>query len=56
MTMPYPNSLTFKKRILGYALLNITQQTTQTMSVIKKIAFIEFVKAFDSTLNTDLHV
>ena len=29
---------------------------TQTMSVIDNLAFLEFVKAFDSELNNDLQV
>ena len=53
---PNPNSITFKKRILGYTFLDCTQETTQTMSVIDNVAFIDFVKAFDSELNKDMHV
>ena len=53
---PNPNSITIKKGILGYTLLEFTQETTQTMSVIDNVAFIDFVKAFDSELNNDMHV
>ena len=53
---PNPNSITIRKGILGYTLLDCTQETTQTMSVIDNVAFIEFVKAFDSELNNDMHV
>ena len=44
------------KGILGYTLLDCTQETTQTMSVIDNVAFIDFVEAFDSELNKDMHV
>ena len=44
---PSPNSITIKKGILGYTLLDFTQQTAQMMSVIDNVAFIDFVKAFD---------
>ena len=53
---PNPNSITIKKGILGYTLLDFTQETTQTMSVIDNVAFIDFIKAFDSELNNDMHV
>ena len=53
---PNPNSITIKKGILVHTLLDCTQQRTQTMSVIDNIAFIDFVKAFDSELNNDMHV
>ena len=53
---PNPNSIIIKKGILGYTLLDYTQETTQTMSVIDNVAFIDFVKAFDSELNNDMHV
>ena len=53
---PNPNSITIKKGILGSTLLDFTQETTQTMSVIDNGAFIDFVKAFDSELNNDMHV
>ena len=53
---PNPNSIIIKKGILGYTLLDCTQETTQTMSVIDNDAFINFVKAFDSELNNDMHV
>ena len=52
---PNPNSITIKKGILGYTLLDCTQETTQPMSVIDNVAFIDFVKAFDSELNNDMH-
>ena len=51
-----PISLTIKRESLGYTLLDCTQETTQTMSVIDNVAFIEFVKAFDSELNNDLQL
>ena len=53
---PNPNSITIKKGIHGYTLLDCTQEMTQTMSVIHNVAFIDFVKAFDSELNNDMHV
>ena len=53
---PNPNGITIRKGILGYTLLDCTQETTQTMSVIDNVAFIGFVKAFDSELNNDMHV
>ena len=53
---PNPNSISIKMGILGYTLLDFTQETTQTMSVIDNVAFIDFVKAFDSELNNDMHV
>ena len=53
---PNPNSNTIEKGFLGFTLLDYTQETTQTMSVIDKVAFINFVKAFDSELNNDMHV
>ena len=53
---PNPNIITIKKGILGYTLLDCTQETIQTMSVIDNFAFIDFVKAFDSELNNDMHV
>ena len=53
---PNPNSITIKKGILGYTLLDCTQETTQRMRGIDKVAFIGFVKAFDSELNNDMHV
>ena len=49
---PNPNSNTNKKGILGYTLLDCTQEATQTMSVIDNAAFIDF----DSELNKDMHV
>ena len=56
LSNPNPNSITIKKGILGYTLHDCTQETTQTMSVIDNVAFIDFVKAFDSELNNDGHV
>ena len=53
---PIPNSITIKKGILGYTLLDCTQELTQTMSVIDNVALIDFVKAFDSELKNDVHV
>ena len=47
---------TFKEGIPGYNLLDCAQETTQTMSVIDNVAFIDFVKAFDSELNKDMHI
>ena len=46
----------FEKGILGHTLLDCAQETTQTVSVIDKVAFIDFVKAFDSESNNDMHV
>ena len=51
-----PNSITIKKGIFGYTHLDCTQETNQTMSVIDNVAFMDFVKAFDSELNNDMHV
>ena len=48
------SSLIFKKGILGYTLLDWSQEMTQT-SVIYNVAFNELVKAFGSELNKDLH-
>ena len=53
---PNPNSINIEKGILGYTLLDCTQETTQTMNVIDNVAFIDFVKAFESELNNDMHV
>ena len=53
---PDPNSFTIRKAILGYTLLDCIQETTQTMSVIDNVAFIDFVVAFDSELNKDMRV
>ena len=53
---PNPSSITFGKGILGYTLLDCTQETTQRMIVIDNVAFIKYVKAFDSELNNDMHV
>ena len=53
---PNPNSITIKKGILGYILHDCTHETTQTMSVIENVAFIDFVKAIDSELKQDKHV
>ena len=53
---PNPNNVTIRKGILGNTLLDCTQETTQTMSSIDNVAFIDFVKAFDSELNNDMHV
>ena len=53
---PNPNSLTIKKGILGYDLFDCTQETTQTMIVVDNVAFLDFVKAFDSELENDMHV
>ena len=52
---PNPNSINIKKGILGYTLRDCTQEATPTMSVIDNVAFIDFVRAFDSELN-DMHV
>ena len=51
-----PNSITNKNGILGYTLLDGTQERTQTMSVIDNVAFIDLVKLFDSELSNDMHV
>ena len=53
---PNPNSITFKKAILDYTFLDCIQETTQMMSAIDNAAFINFVKAFDSDLNNDMHI
>ena len=53
---PNPNCITIKMGILGHTLLDCTQEATQTMSVIDNADFIDFVKAFDSDLNYDMHV
>ena len=53
---PNLNSITIKKGILGYTFLDCRQETTQTLSVIENVAFTDFVKAFDSALNNDMHV
>ena len=53
---PNPNSITTKKGFFGYALPHCTQETTQTMNLIDSVASIDFVKAFDSELNNDMHV
>ena len=53
---PNPNSITIKNGILGYTFLDCNRETTQTMSVIDNVAVIDFVKAFDSELNNDMHV
>ena len=51
-----PNSKTIGKGTLGYTLLDCTREKTQMMSVIDNVAFIDFVKAFVSELNNDMHV
>ena len=51
-----PNSIASKKGILGYTLLDCTQEKTQTLNVIGNVAFINFAKTFDSELNKDMHV
>ena len=51
-----PKSNTIKRELFGFSLLDCTQETTQTMSVVDNFAFIEVVQAFDSELNIDLHV
>ena len=56
MNNPNPNSLAIKKGILVYTLLDYTQETTQMMSVIDNVAFVDFVKAFDSEMNNDMHL
>ena len=53
---PNPKSITIRKGILGYTILDCTHETIQTMSVVDNAAFINFVKAFDSELNNDMHV
>ena len=52
---PNPTSIITRKGILGYTFLDCTQQTTQMMSVIDNVAFIEFVRASDPKMNNDLH-
>ena len=51
-----PNIITIKKGIICYALLDCTLETTQTMSAFENVAFIEFVKAFNSEVSKDKHV
>ena len=51
-----PTSITIKRGILGYTLLDCTQETTQVMSVIENVAFIEFLEASDPEMNNDLHL
>ena len=53
LNSPNPNSITNDK---GICFFDCTQEATQTMSVIDNIAFIEFVKKFDSQLNNKMHV
>ena len=56
LNKPNPKSITIKKGILGYTLLDCTQETTQTMSMIDNVDFIDFARAFDSQLNNDMHI
>ena len=51
-----PSSLIIEIGILGYTLLDCTQETAQVLSVIDNVAFIEFVKAFNSEVNNDLNI
>ena len=53
---PNPNSITIRKGILGYTLLDNVRETSQMMSVVDNVAFIEYLKASDSQWNKDLHV
>ena len=53
---PNSNSITLKKGILCYTLRDCNQEMAQTMSVLDNVAFIDFVKAFDSELNNDMYV
>ena len=53
---PKPNSITIRKRILGYTLHDSVQETSQMMSVVDNVAFIECLIASDSQWNKDLHV
>ena len=53
---PNTNSINNKKGTLGFTLLDCTQETAQTMSVSDNVSFINFVRAFDSELNNDMHV
>ena len=55
LSNPNPNSITNKKGILGYTLRDCTEEATQKMSVIDNVAFIDFIKAFNSELNNDMH-
>ena len=48
LSNPNPNGITIKKGILGYTLLDCTQETAQTMSVIDNVTFIDFFRAFVS--------
>ena len=56
LSNPNPNTIIIKKGNLGYTLPDCSHETTQTMSVIDNVAFIDFVKAFNSELNNDMHV
>ena len=53
---PNPNSITIRKGIFGYTLLDNVRKTLQMMSVVDNVAFIEYLKASDSQWNKDLHV
>ena len=56
LSNPNLKSITIKKDSLGYSLLDCTQKTIETTSVIDNVAFINFVKALDSELNNGMHV
>ena len=53
---PNPNSIVIKMGILGYTLLDCTQETTEMMTVIDNVVFIEFVKASDPEMNNNLQL
>ena len=56
LNKPNPNSITIEKGNLAHTLLDCTRDTTQKMSVIDNVAFIDFVRAFDSELSKDMHL
>ena len=53
---PNPNSITIREGILGYTLLDNVGETSQMLSVVDNVAFIEYLKASYSQWNKDLHV
>ena len=53
---PNPDNIIIKKGNIGYTLLDCTQESTQTMSVINNVVSLDFVKAFVSELNNDMNV
>ena len=53
---PNCNVLAFRKGILGYTFIDCSQKTTQTMSLIDNVFFIEVFKAVVLELKKDLYV